>query len=156
MKKPKMYRQRYIPYEIVDISSDELLYRDDNLLVTRWEPINPRIDFHKGISYVFLDRGVKISKLFNENDEFLKYYCDIIEVEYRPQNDEYIFKDLLVDVTIKPDGRIRVLDLDELAEAFKKELITKEQLTDSLKKTDEFLKMIYKNEFPPSELLKEY
>ena len=36
MKKPTLLRRRYIPYELVDISDDELLYRSDELLVTRW------------------------------------------------------------------------------------------------------------------------
>lgn len=156
MNKPTIWRKRYIPEEIKDISSDELLYRDENLIVTHWDPIRPRIDFKKGTSYLFLDKGIKISKLFDERGNFLKYYIDIIEYDYNKENDEYILKDLLIDVTIKPDGSIKVLDLDELAEAFEKGLITKQQLLNSLNKTDELLKMIYSGEFPPSEVLKEY
>ena len=156
LKKPKMWRQRYIPYEISDISSDELLYRDETLMVTRWDPINPRIDFHKGVSYYFFDKGVKISKLYNGMGEFIKYYCDIIEIEYKCEQDEYIFKDLLIDVTIKPDGRVRVLDLDEFSDALAQDLITKEQAIGALKKADELLKLIYSEEFPFSELEKDY
>lgn len=151
-----MWRQRFIPYEIKDISDDELLYRDEDLMVTRWDPINPRIDFNKGVSYYFFDRGVKVSKLYNKNGEFLKYYCDIMEFEHNKQSDEYYFRDLLIDVTIKPDGKVRVLDLDELADALAQDLITKEQAIYGLKKADELLKLIYADEFPFSELEKDY
>lgn len=95
-KKPKMWRKRYIPYEIINISQDEVLYRDDRLIVTRWETIHPRADFQKGISFIFLDEGIKISKLYKENGEFFKYYCDIIDVVYNSEEDEYVFIDLLL------------------------------------------------------------
>lgn len=40
----RMLRKRFIPNEVIDISSDEILRRDDNLLVTKWLPIHPRGD----------------------------------------------------------------------------------------------------------------
>ena len=44
MKKPTVLRKRYIPFETVDISGDELISRSDELLVTRWKPIKIRSD----------------------------------------------------------------------------------------------------------------
>lgn len=154
LEKPKLWRQRFIPCEMIDISRDEVLYRDDKFMVTRWEPINPRKDFQKGISYYFLDKGIKVNKLFNGYGEFIKYYCDIFEYEYHHEEDEYIFRDLLVDVTVTPDEKVKILDIDELADALETSLITKAQAVDALKKLNELLLMVYLNKFPPEELSK--
>ena len=53
----KMFRKRFIPDEIVDISSDEVLERNENIIITKWTPIKPRGDISGGISYTFLKRG---------------------------------------------------------------------------------------------------
>jgi len=151
-----MWRQRYIPYEILDISGDEVLYRDDKLLITKWHVIHPRTDIQGGISYIYLDKGLKISKHYKDTGEFVKYYCDIFEIEYTPEKDEYIFRDLLVDVIVTPDNAVKVVDFDELADALDKELITKNQASDALRKLDYLLKMIYSGNFPPDEVQKDW
>ena len=38
----KMYRKRFIPDEIIDISGDEVIYRDKERLITKWIPIRPK------------------------------------------------------------------------------------------------------------------
>ena len=40
----KLFRKRFIPDEIIDISKDEVIYRDDDLIITKWLPIHPRGD----------------------------------------------------------------------------------------------------------------
>lgn len=151
MKKPVLLRKRFIPYEIADISSDELLFRNERLLVTRWKAIKPRTDFHGGISYTFLEEGIKLAKFYSEQGIFLYWYCDIIDVLYDAVTDTYTFEDLLVDVKILPGGTIKVLDADELAEALEKELITVEQACRALRILDKVLKSVYDNKFPPEE-----
>jgi predicted RNA-binding protein associated with RNAse of E/G family len=149
MKKPKMFRRRYIPNEIVDISNDNLLFRDEELLVTEWKPIKPRNDISRGVSYTYLNEGLKVSRFYDGKGNFAFWYCDIIEVEYDKENDTYTFNDLLVDIKVQPDGSPSILDISELAEALENDLITKEQAGDALKKMDKLLKMIYEGEFPP-------
>ena len=51
--------------------------------------------------------------------------------------------DLLADVKIYPDGRIRVVDLDELSEAFEKRLIDENLLKKSLLSLNRLLGEIY-------------
>ena len=145
----KMFRKRFIPNEIVDISSDEVLERNENIIVTRWLPIKPRGDIGGGISYTFLKRGYKISKIFDMNGQFIYWYCDIIEHSYDEQKDEYIFIDLLADVKVYPDGKSEVLDLEELEEAFDKKVITKEQLLKAVKSVNILMEMLYNEVFPP-------
>ncbi|NLD49882.1 MAG: DUF402 domain-containing protein [Clostridiaceae bacterium] len=149
MKKPMIFRKRYIPSEIIDISGDELIYRDDNLLVTKWEPIKKRSDISGGISYAFLDKGYKISRFFDQEGQFKYWYCDIINVEYDRERDKYTLVDLILDIRITRDGQVEVLDADELAEALEKGIITMEEAVKSLRTLDELLKAAYEGNFPP-------
>lgn len=151
MKKPTILRKRFIPFETVDISGDEMLYRDDALIITRWKVIRPRKDIDRGVSFAFLKDGYKISRFYDPQGNFVYWYCDIIDVEYDSVKDTYTLIDLLVDVKILPDGEIRVLDVDEVADALDENIITKEQASNSLRKLHKLLDIIYKGEFPPKE-----
>lgn len=155
MKQPSILRTRYIPFETVDISSDELLLRDENILVTRWKAIKPRADISGGISYTFLKEGIKISRFYDAEKKFAYWYCDIIDVLYDKELDRYTLVDLLLDVKLMPDGTMKVLDADELAIALEEGLITQEQACRSLKKMDSILQSIYKKSFPPAICLEE-
>ena len=145
----KMLRKRFIPNEIVDISSDEVLERNENIIVTKWKPIKPRADIGGGISYIFLKKGYKISKIFDIEGNFKYWYCDIIEYTYDGQKDEYIFVDLLADVVVYPDGKYEVLDLDELKNVFEEKSITKEQMLKSIKCVNTLVEMLQNGVFPP-------
>jgi len=155
MKKPGILRTRYIPFETVDISNDEILFRDGELLITKWNAIKPRADISGGISYTFLKEGIKISRFYDGNKKFAYWYCDIIDVKYDSAVDQYTFVDLLLDVKLMPDGKMMVLDADELAMALEQGLITQEQACSSLKKMDSILQNVYKNNFPPPVCLDE-
>jgi hypothetical protein len=149
MKKPVILRKRFIPFETVDISGDELFSRDEDVIITKWNVIRPRADIAKGVSFAFIKEGYKISRFYSRDGSFVYWYCDIIDVEYKSDIDEYTFVDLLVDVKIFPDGSVRILDVDEIADCVESKLITQEQLCSSLRKLDKLLKMIYQGNFPP-------
>jgi predicted RNA-binding protein associated with RNAse of E/G family len=148
MKKPRIWRKRYIPDEIVDISSDEILFRNEELIITKWKTIKPRKDISWGISYAYLKEGYKISRFYDEFENFLYWYCDILEIEHRDEEDLYILKDLLVDVKIYPNGKVEILDLDELAVALETDLITKQQVSKSLMILSKLLKVVDLNQLP--------
>lgn len=149
MKKPTVFRKRYIPSEIVDISGDELVFRSEDLLVTRWKPIKSRSDISGGMSYTFLKEGYKVSKFLGPEGEFKYWYCDIINVDYDEEADKYVLTDLLLDVKIMPDGSVIVLDVDEVAEAMEKGIISKEEACTSLRILAKILDMAYSGNFPP-------
>ena len=155
MNKPRILRKRYLPLETVDISGDELLYRDDQVLITKWKPIRPRTDFAGGISFTFLKEGYKISRFYHSDLSFLYWYCDIIDVEYDGAQDQYTLKDLLVDVKILPDGRFMILDAGELAQTLEEGTITQKQVCIALKNLDKILTMLQEEKFPP-EICKNY
>lgn len=146
----KIIRKRYIPDEEVDISLDKIIYLDEKLLVTEWLPIHLRDDISKGKSYTYLKEGYKVSLMYDDNDNLKYYYCDIIDVVIKDNVIKLI--DLLVDVVIYPNNEVRVVDLEELAEASNKKLITQLQVEDSLIKTNKLLNLIYNNKFPFEEI----
>ena len=124
---PTIHRVRYIPAETVDISSDQLLYRDGEHLVTAWKPIRPRKDISGGVSCLFVSKGIKVSRFLDARGELLYWYIDLVEVRWDQGTDTYELHDLLADVRILPDGQVEIVDLDELADALEQGLITAEQ-----------------------------
>lgn len=151
--KPRILRTRFIPFETVDISKDELIYRDDKLLVTKWKAIKPRSDISGGTSCTFLDNGFKISRFLKPDGSFAYWYCDIIESKYDEETDTYELIDLLLDIKLYENGELKVLDADELAEALEKGLVTQEQACKALRILNELLTMIDTGTFPPEECM---
>ena len=147
----KIYRKRYIPNEIIDISGDKVESVSEDLLITSWLPIHPRNDVAFGMSYTYLKKGWKISKFYDKDKNFLYWYCDIIDAQIK--DEEYILVDLLVDIKVYPDGRYEILDEEELDEALNEGLITKEQKKEALNKLNALLEIIKKGEFPPRECI---
>ena len=143
----KIYRKRYIPNEIVDISSDEIIYQDEKMIVTKGIPIKPRTDISKGVSYTMLDKGWKISKFYDHQGKLLYWYCDIIE--HTLENDELTLTDLLVDVIVHENGVYEIVDLDELDDALKMGLITPDQKYSALTKVENLKELIESKQFPP-------
>ncbi len=140
-------RKRYIPDEIIDISDDKIIYESDELLITEWVPKHARDDIKNGKSYAYVNKGYKISEVYNHQNEFDHYYCDIMDITYNKATNTYLEIDLLVDVVLYPDGRIKVLDLNELADARRESRITEEQMLDSLEKANQLLSIIYDGKF---------
>ena len=147
MTNPVLYRRRIIPDECIQLKDDVILECNEDRIVTSWKAIRPKKDLHHGYSCYFLKEGFKLSKFYRADGSLLYWYCDIVDYEYNSETNSYTSTDLLTDVVLYPDGQIRVLDLDELAEASVKDLITKEQLHSALARTDKLLNVMYKNEF---------
>lgn len=148
MKELKLYRKRFIPNETVLLEDDQILYHDDEVLITKWKVLRPKVSFDHGISCYYLDEGYKISKFYNENNELVYYYCDIIETTFDATENAYIFSDLLVDVIIYPDGFVEVADVRELADALEEGTITQQMLKAALIQLDRLLHIIYQKQFP--------
>ena len=148
MKTPLLYRKRLIPDEMVLLKNDTLLYRDERTMITKWNTLRPKKTLHHGLSCYLLDEGVKISKFYTAQHEFICWYCDIVTHSYECTTDTYIFIDLLADVLIYPDGVVKVVDLDELADAIRDGLLTPDLFQAALRQLDWLLKMIYQGSFP--------
>ena len=143
----KLYRKRIIPDECILLEEDEILYHDPEVIITKWNTIRPKKTLHHGYSCYFIDRGYKVSKFYDHDSNLISWYCDIIDHTYDPAENAYVFTDLLIDVIVYPDGFVRVVDLDELADAQRDGLITQEQMQLSLRRCDKLLSLIYKGAF---------
>ena len=147
MKRPVIFRKRYIPSETIELKDDVLLYRDDAMLITRWTTLKPRHDIAGGISLYLINKGCKISRIHDAFGRFLHYYCDIIHTDYSAENDTYIFTDLLADVIVYRDNRYSVVDLDELADALEFSLIDVPAMCEALRCANSLIKCIDNGEF---------
>ncbi|MBR6696688.1 MAG: DUF402 domain-containing protein [Lachnospiraceae bacterium] len=144
---PELFRKRLIPNECIPLKNDTIHYQDDSIILTSWDTLKPKATLAKGYSLYVLEKGYKISRFMDANDNFICWYCDIIQYEYNAKNDSYIFTDLLADILIYEDGSIKVIDLDELAQAHEEGLITTAELHSSLYKTNALLQEIYSGDF---------
>ena len=136
-----LYRRRFIPDEKILLKDDTVVSVSDDAIVTKWEVLTKRHDFTHGMSCYYIKEGFKVSKFLDDNDNIVYWYCDIIETE--KDGNTYTFNDLLADVIIRNDGQVEVVDLDELADAYKDGLITRSQLDTALRQLDKLLKIIY-------------
>lgn len=147
MEDLKIYRKRMIPDECILLKDDVILEVTDDIIVTSWKTLKPRRDFHHGYSCYYLKLGYKVSKFYREDNTLLYWYCDIVDYDYREEDNSLIVTDLLADVVIYPDGYIKVLDIDELAIALEKKLCSPEIVTQALRKLDRLLNIIYDDKF---------
>lgn len=147
MSELQLYRRRLIPDECIPLKDDVIVKQTEDLVITSWKTLNPKIAFSHGCSCYFLREGFKISKFYRQDGTLLYWYCDIVEYALDKQAHSLTATDLLADVIVYPDGRTKVVDLDELAQAFEDGLLTKDQLSAALRQLNHLLTYIYKDKF---------
>ncbi len=147
MDRLTIYRKRLIPDECILLKDDIIVSQTEDVVVTKWKTLNPKTAFQHGASCYFLKKGIKISKFYRADNSLFCWYCDIVRYDLSEQGPVLTVTDLLADVILYPDGSVKVADLDELAEAFEKGLISSEDLTLSLKQLNALLVCIYENRF---------
>lgn len=142
MNKLKLFRQRFIPAETILLKDDIIVSQTEDMLITSWKTLNPKTSFTHGASCYFMKEGFKLSKFYRSDNSLLYIYCDIIEMVADTSENTLTSVDLLADVIIYPDGTFQVVDLDELADAQEKGLISTEMLLDALRKLNHLLTII--------------
>lgn len=147
MKPLAIYRKRLIPDECVLLKDDIVVEQTENIISTKWKTLNPKTTFSHGCSCYFLQEGIKVSKFYRSDNTLLYWYCDIVKYDYDQKENVLTVTDLLADVIVYPDGSVHVVDLDELAEAFEKNLLSSEQMTTCLRQLNHLLSLIYRDKF---------
>lgn len=147
MKTPELYRKRLIPEQNIPLKDDTILFSSDEIIVTKWNTINPKTEFNHGTSCYFFNEGIKVSKFYRADNSLLYWYCDIVEYEYNESLNRLTVVDLLADVIIYPDKTVKVVDLDEMADALGQGLISSELLQLGLYRLNELLARIYNGTF---------
>ena len=143
----KLYRRRLIPSELTLLKDDVIVRQDEEVIITTWNTLNPKTEFTHGCSCYFLKDGLKVSKMYRSDNTLLRWYIDIVEFSINNEEESLTATDLLADVVIYPDGKMKVVDLDELAEALEKNLITTEQMISCLRSLNQLLTLIYRDKF---------
>ena len=143
----KLYRKRIIPSECILLKDDEIIYHDANVLITKWKTLNPKTEFSHGASAYIFEKGIKVSKFYRDDGSLLYWYCDIVDYHMDHDTGELTVTDLLADVIIYPSGRMKVMDLDELADALEQGLITQEQTSNCLRQLNNLLVTIQRDKF---------
>ena len=147
MSRPRLFRRRFIPDENIELKDDMILALEPNLIITSWNVLKPRRDISRGVSAYFIDKGIKVSKVFDNAGQMVYWYCDIIETHYDEKENIYTFNDLLIDVVVYPDGQVEVLDMDEFADAMEQGLLSVGTIAHAMRATDDLLHTIYAGEF---------
>lgn len=143
----QIYRKRLIPDECILLKDDVILEQDEEHIITKWNTLNPKTTFSHGCSCYFLRDGIKVSKFLRPDNSLLYWYCDVVSYDYDQKNNLLIVTDLLADVIVYPDGSVHVVDLDEVAEAFEKGLLTAAQMSTCLRQLNQLLSYIYRDKF---------
>lgn len=147
MNYPLLYRKRIIPDECTLLKDDEILFWDDERIITRWHALRPKKELHHGCSCYFLKEGYKVSKFYRADNSLLYYYCDIISHEYTASENKLIVTDLLADVIIYPDGFVKVVDLDEMVPALESSSLSINDMKSALLSCNRLLEIIYDGDF---------
>lgn len=143
----QLFRKRLLPAECIPLKNDIIVEANKEVIITKWNTLNPKTTFDHGCSCYFLEEGYKVSKFYRSDGSLLYWYCDIVDYDYNEKENILIVTDLLADVIIYPDGRVKVMDLDEMAEALESGLITPELLSAGLRRLHNLLSLIDRDKF---------
>ena len=133
-------RRRFLPDEVVTLKDDKILYIDENIILTHWASLTPKKKFCGGISAYYPKENWKISMHYRNDGTIFHWYCDMMETEVKDVHIDT--RDMLLDVIIE-DGKVLVVDSDELAEVLEDGKITQEFAVKALKSMDKLLRKIY-------------
>ena len=147
MKPLQIYRKRLIPAECILLKDDVIVEQNEDVIITKWNTLNPKTTFSHGCSCYFLHDGIKVSKFYRPDNSLLYWYCDVVSYDYNEAENSLIVTDLLADVIVHPDGTVQVVDLDEVAEAFEQGLLSQQQLCTCLRQLNQLLSYIYRDKF---------
>ena len=120
------------PPDRVNHFQQQLLYMDEEVIVTsqRVRPSAPIVqngktvlaDNFAAVWFVFTGLWYDVGKVYNLNNEWTGYYCDIMKpvkrrVDAMGKLDCFEITDLFLDLWVNPDGTYEIQDEDEFEEA---------------------------------------
>lgn len=143
----KLFRKRIIPNECILLKDDIILSANKEFIITKWNALKPKKDLHHGYSCFFLKEGFKISKFYREDNSLMCWYCDIVDYSYDETEHALTATDLLADVIVEPDGFVKVVDLDELADMLEQHNLSEQLIVLALRRLNHLLSLIYAGEF---------
>lgn len=142
----------------VNYFQQQLLYEDEKVIVTsqRVKPSSPIVengitvlgDNYTAIWFVFTDKWYDIGKIYNLNNEWTGYYCDIIQPVIR-SSDTYEIVDLFLDLWVSPNGSYEIQDEDEFETAIQEGFISTDLAKKARNALTDLIDEVSSGIFPP-------
>ena len=142
----------------INYFEQQLLYEDKSVIVTsqRITPSSPIIingetvlgDNYTAVWFVFTGLWYDIGKIYNLNNEWTGYYCDIIKPVNR-QEGTFEIVDLFLDVWVSPDNSFEIQDEDEFETAIRNGDISHELAEQARNGLTNLISEVESGNFPP-------
>lgn len=142
----------------VNYFQQQLLYEDENVIVTsqKIKPSAPIVlngetvlgDNFTAIWFVFTGLWYDIGKIYNLNNEWTGYYCDIMKPVKRSP-DQFEIVDLFLDLWVSPDGSYEIQDEDEFENALEEGTISTQLAEKARNALDNLIGEVVSGKFPP-------
>lgn len=142
----------------VNYFEQQLLYKDKEVIVTTQTvtPSDPIIingetvldDNFNVIWFVFSGLWYDIGKIYNLNNEWTGYYCDII-LPVERENEKFEIVDLFLDLWISPDGTYEIQDEDEFDTALENGIIDTDLAEKARIALNKLIDEVESGNFPP-------
>ena len=142
----------------INYFQQQLLYEDEDVIVTsqRVKPSSPIVlngetvlgDNFTAVWFVFTGLWYDIGKIYNLNNEWTGYYCDIMKPVKRSP-DQFEIVDLFLDLWVSPDGSYEIQDEDEFENALEEGIIVTELAEKARNALDDLIGEVVSGKFPP-------
>jgi predicted RNA-binding protein associated with RNAse of E/G family len=142
----------------VNYFQQELLYEDSEVIVTsqRIKPSSPIVlngetvlgDNFTAVWFVFTGLWYDIGKIYNLDNEWTGYYCDIM-MPVKRSADQFEIVDLFLDLWVSPDGSYEIQDEDEFETALEEGVITPELAEKARNALNDLIDAVTSGRFPP-------
>lgn len=96
---------------------------------------------YKWLEFYNYSSKVRLTAIYDENNEIIEWYFDIAK-EIGKENGIPYEDDMYLDVVLRPNGEIILLDEDELKEALDEQIITKKEFDNAYNVANDLMKKI--------------
>jgi len=149
-----------LPNHVLNLH-DDLVYRSKRVVVGRSEVTSAHsvvfdneVVLAPGFPIVYFElmgKWFTVGKIRNLQGTHTGYYCDIVTPP-RLFDDGIELTDLFVDLWVSPDLRCKVLDEEELEDAFRKGWITEQLYSKAKMEVEKLVRLVRSGKFPPREV----
>ena len=151
---------RYIrlPNHVLELY-DDLVYRSERVIVGKSQITSAHSVMFDGeivlasgfqiVYFDFLGKWFSVGKIRNMQGRHTGYYCDIVTPPRLLEDGGVELTDLFLDLWVSPDLRFKVLDEEELENAFHKGWITKQLYGKAEKELKKLVDVVKQGKFPP-------
>lgn len=141
---------------------NEFVYDSGDIIVSAFTLKNPKFPVvidgvkildngYRGVYYEIVDDWYDVVRIFDRDEKFIGYYCDIKTPSKRFEGG-FELTDLFLDLWVFPDMKWRILDKEEFDEAVIKGWIDRETASIAMKKIIYLIGQVTEGDFPPKKI----